>query len=126
MAAWKSGPLGQYPWTREYQFLEDRKWRLDFAFPSLLIAVEIEGRGRHQTIAGVRADCDKYNRAAELGWRIFRFPATDIKHRNEWGESNLDLFVDQVASVVCQARPVLVPPQQLPQRNSRGLRLRSK
>ena len=58
---------------REYKFHSLRKWRFDFAFPLLRIAVEIEGRGRHQSFGGFEADCEKYNAAAKLGWRVFRY-----------------------------------------------------
>ena len=68
---------------REYQFVPDRKWRFDFAWPTLMVAVEVEGGtwsgGRHTTGAGFAADCDKYNRAALEGWRVFRFPTKQVK-----------------------------------------------
>ena len=40
-----------------------------------MIAVEVEGLGggRHQRIAGFTGDCVKYNAAALLGWRVFRY-----------------------------------------------------
>ena len=31
---------------REYRFDDVRKWRFDFAWPSLMFAVEVEGRER--------------------------------------------------------------------------------
>lgn len=85
---------------QEYQFHPTRKWRLDFAIPELKIAIEIEGRGRHQTIKGVRNDLEKYNTAVEMGWKLFRHPATDIRQNNEYGEKLIDLFVEQVCRVV--------------------------
>lgn len=57
----------------EYQFHEVRKWAFDFAWPTTLLALEIEGLGgRHQTIAGLGADCEKYSMAAIMGWRVVR------------------------------------------------------
>lgn len=60
----------------EYHFFPLRKWRFDWAFPKSKIAVEVEGNawavkggGRHMT----DTDMEKYNRAASLGWRLFRF-----------------------------------------------------
>ena len=68
--------LGMKP-EREYRFDKVRKWRFDFAFPTQKIAVEIEGgtfgKSRHTTGTGYSADCEKYNAAALLGWRVFRF-----------------------------------------------------
>lgn len=96
LAAWKAGPLGSTELVREYKFLDGRRFRFDFAIPSLKVAIEIEGRGRHQTVAGYRNDCEKYNLAAFNAWVVFRFPATDIKRNNEWGESVLDKFVEDI------------------------------
>lgn len=70
--------------VREHRFHPVRLWRWDFAFPSQLLAVEIDGRGRHQTVAGVRSDCEKANEAVRMGWRVLRFPATDKAHAAEW------------------------------------------
>jgi very-short-patch-repair endonuclease len=63
--------------TREHKFHPVRKWRIDFAWPSRKLAVEIEGgiwtQGRHTRGAGVRADMEKYNALASLGWTLLRF-----------------------------------------------------
>jgi very-short-patch-repair endonuclease len=62
---------------REYRFDPERRWRFDFAWPSLKIAVEIEGgvwiRGRHVRPVGYLGDLEKYNRAVVLGWRVLRY-----------------------------------------------------
>lgn len=56
-----------------------RRWRFDFAYPELKIAIETEGgvysQGRHSRAAGYSGDCDKYNEAAVLGWLVLRFTA---------------------------------------------------
>jgi very-short-patch-repair endonuclease len=61
----------------------DRLWRLDFAWPDFMIAVEIDGGtysgGAHVRGGGVQNDCDKRNRATELGWRVFRYTARDVR-----------------------------------------------
>ena len=74
--------------TREYQFAKGfgRLWRFDFAWLDYHVAVEIEGLtavqgrdgtilagGRHASFAGFRGDCEKYARAAILGWLVLRF-----------------------------------------------------
>jgi very-short-patch-repair endonuclease len=58
---------------REYVFHPTRKWRFDFAWPDIKLAVEIEGRGRHQSFGGFEKDAEKYNAAAKLGWRVMRY-----------------------------------------------------
>jgi hypothetical protein len=60
----------------EHSFEPSRKWRLDLAWPTHRLALEVEGgvwtRGRHTRGAGFLADMEKYNRLAVLGWRLLR------------------------------------------------------
>ena len=63
--------------VREYIFAPPRRWRFDFAIPDEKIALECEGlsfhsKGRHQIPLGFAADCEKYNAAVAMGWRVFR------------------------------------------------------
>lgn len=67
---------------REHQFDQQRKWRFDFAFPAIKIAVEYEGgifmdRSGHNSHTGIQRDIEKYNRAQALGWKIVRCTAKD-------------------------------------------------
>jgi len=68
--------------VREFRFHPVRRWRFDFCWPEYMIAVEAEGgkwvQGRHQRPDGFEKDCEKYNAAAALGWRVFRFTADMI------------------------------------------------
>ena len=61
---------------REYQFDADRRYRFDFAWPDVKVACEVEGgtfiQGRHVRGKGFEGDCEKYNLAACLGWRVIR------------------------------------------------------
>ena len=54
-----------------------RDWRFDFAWPDRGLAVEVEGGtwsgGRHTRGGGFEGDCEKYNAAALLGWKVLRF-----------------------------------------------------
>ncbi len=67
---------------REHIFCS-RKWRFDFAWPELKIAVEIEGgiytNGRHVRGKGFEDDCKKYNTATSLGWSVYRFTSSMVK-----------------------------------------------
>lgn len=66
----------------EHRFHPKRKWRFDFAIPERMIAFEYEGifsrKSRHTTISGFTGDCEKYNEAQLLGWKVFRFTAKSI------------------------------------------------
>ena len=75
--------------VREYQFHPTRLWRLDFAWPDHKVAVEIDGlvydgRGGHQTVAGVLGDCEKYEAALLAGWRLYRVPGPWISEGDRW------------------------------------------
>jgi hypothetical protein len=69
--------------TAEYRFEPTRKWRFDFAWPELMIAAEVEGgtwqTSRHTNPIGFERDCEKYNRASQLGWRVFRFTGDMVR-----------------------------------------------
>ena len=85
---------------QEYFFaaLLGRQWRFDLAWPGIgyRIAFEQEGAvfgraiqgadgktyrlgGRHNSGAGMQADCEKYSRAAILGWCVIRATTTMIR-----------------------------------------------
>lgn len=68
--------------TREHRFHPTRMWRFDFAWPDLKIAAECEGgvwvNGAHNRGAHFTSDCEKYNAATELGWRVFRFTGDQV------------------------------------------------
>jgi very-short-patch-repair endonuclease len=67
----------------EYQLHDVRKWRFDFAWPDIKLAVEVEGgtksgRSRHSRGAGFEGDTDKYNTATKMGWTLFRFTSDAV------------------------------------------------
>lgn len=66
---------------REYEFHPERKWRFDFAWPELRIAVEVDGMhpsGRHNTPQGIANDNDKRNEAQIMGWLVLAFTAKQV------------------------------------------------
>lgn len=69
--------------VREYRFAPPRRWRTDFAWPNVALLVEVEGGhwtgGRHTRGAGFDKDCEKYNEAGLLAWRLIRVTGTHIK-----------------------------------------------
>lgn len=69
--------LGAVGVVREHRFHPERRWRFDFAWPDLKVALEIEGgtfmrKGGHTTGVGYYGDAQKYNEAALLGWLVLR------------------------------------------------------
>ena len=69
----------------EFLFDPVRKWRVDFAWPESLVALEIEGgtwtRGRHVRPRGFEADCEKYCELALLGWTLLRVTGDMVRDR---------------------------------------------
>ena len=62
---------------REYRFHPKRKWRFDFCYPLIMLAIEIDGgtfkKSRHTSGPGYHKDCKKLNAALIEGWRVLRF-----------------------------------------------------
>lgn len=102
--------------TVQHVFYQFRKWAFDFAWPAVMVAVEVEGgtgsvkcgacggrtcqkcrwtgivRGRHVSKAGFQEDAEKYNTAALMGWTVYRFTSAQVKSgdavRFIWGALN--------------------------------------
>ncbi len=66
----------------EHRFHPIRKWRMDWAWPDYLVALEVNGGlfigGRHTRGGGQLNDMIKFNHAAELGWRILQVQPKDL------------------------------------------------
>jgi hypothetical protein len=68
--------IGLGPVVTEHLFHPKRQWRFDYAFPQAMVALEVEGglwtHGRHTRGRGYEKDCEKYNEAVVMGWRLVR------------------------------------------------------
>lgn len=65
--------------STEFKFHPERKWRFDWCFEDLKIAIEYEGifsaKSRHTTHTGFTGDINKYNAAQQSGWTVLRYTA---------------------------------------------------
>jgi len=83
---------------REQKLIPGRKHQIDFSWPALKVAVEVDGGqhaykgGRHNT----DADRWKINKLSELGYRILRYSGTMI-------DNDPEAMIEQVAKVVREA-----------------------
>ena len=70
------------PDEREFKFHSYRKWRVDFIYTSVMLAVEIEGgewvNGRHNR--ALAKDAEKYNELTLAGYRLLRFTGGMLKN----------------------------------------------
>ena len=85
----------------EFLFAYPRRWRFDFAYPDFKIGIELEGglwiQGRHNSPQGFIKDMEKYNSAALLGWRVFRYSHENLEAIVVGGEES-DKLADVVVS----------------------------
>lgn len=59
---------------KEYLVVEGRRWRWDYAWPEVLLAVEIDGFGfGHQTQKRLSAAAEKQNAGVLEGWTVLRY-----------------------------------------------------
>lgn len=70
-------------YEKEYRFCE-RRWRFDYCIPDLKVACELEGavftnHSRHTKGAGYSNDCEKYNKAALLGYTVLRYTTNQVR-----------------------------------------------
>jgi hypothetical protein len=70
-------------WRTEVKFHPKRKWRFDWANEELMVAVEYEGifggKSRHTNLTGFTNDCEKYNNAQIIGWKVLRYTAANYE-----------------------------------------------
>lgn len=88
MAASNQGKQVPMPTNRdgkEYRVVPDRKWRFDFAYPDLMIGIEVHGgvwvQGGHTRGSGFIKDREKMNMAQLAGWLVLEFPITTIENK---------------------------------------------
>jgi len=76
-------------WTlvKEFRFDPNRRWRSDFYIEAnghkVLIEYEglvASGKGGHQTMKAYTNNCDKYNRASLLGFKLLRYTAINFRN----------------------------------------------
>jgi hypothetical protein len=72
-------------YVKEFKF-SDRKFRFDFYIPWLKTGIEYEGimvkseeKSGHTSMAGYSSNCEKYNLAQILGYRVLRYTALNHK-----------------------------------------------
>ncbi|HVA75121.1 MAG TPA: DUF559 domain-containing protein, partial [Acidimicrobiales bacterium] len=60
-----------------------RRYRLDFAYPALRLAIEVDGFAFHFTPEQMRADNHRSNTLTAAGWMILRYNWWDVTYEPE-------------------------------------------
>jgi len=70
--------------VREHCPVKGRRWRVDFAWLTEKVAIEVEGGiwngGRHTSGVGFTKDIEKYNALTLDGWRVIRVTGDMVKN----------------------------------------------
>lgn len=77
-----------------------KDWRFDYAYPERKIAIEYEGgvyvQGGHTRGSKYTDDCQKYNKATLMGWRVFRITIKHLEDPDSFGFfDDLKVIYDQ-------------------------------
>ena len=74
---------GLPPYVTEHRFHPTRRWRFDYCWPELKIAVEVHGgtytNGRHTRGGGFTVDREKMNEAAIYGWTVLEVTSAQVR-----------------------------------------------
>jgi len=71
--------------------------RVDFAYPDIRLAIEVDGFEVHGTPSAFQKDLERQNRLTAAGWTVLRFTWLDVVRRPEW-------VVSQIAAVLRDRR----------------------
>ena len=91
-------------YEREFKFHMKRRWRFDFAFPAIKLAIEADGVGRsdggasnHRTLQGYARQAEKRNAAAALGWRVVTITPAWLAKRYDTPTAPADIIKSLLA-----------------------------
>lgn len=84
IVAWCKAAGLPVPVTEHYFARPKREWRFDLAWPSLMLALEIQGGewhrgGAHGFGKGLQDDCERQCEAVILGWWIMTVTHSQVK-----------------------------------------------
>jgi very-short-patch-repair endonuclease len=71
--------------------------RLDFAWPSRMLAVEADGRETHDKPEALYGDRPRQNLVSLAGWKVLRFTWDDLVHRPDWIVSQVRQALSEVS-----------------------------
>jgi very-short-patch-repair endonuclease len=75
----------------------DTTMRVDFAYPQIKLAIELDGEEFHWGERADRRDTYRNNLLGSIGWRVLRFSWSDVHHRPHMVLSRLRPAISQTA-----------------------------
>ena len=76
---------GLPPWVFQHEVVAGgRRFRIDFAYPRVKLAIEVDGYAHHRTKEQMQRDLDRQNVLVSLGWTLLRFTWHDVVKRPEY------------------------------------------
>jgi very-short-patch-repair endonuclease len=90
---------GVAPETLQFEVMKDGRvrFRLDFAWPGLKLAVEADGREYHDAPAALYSDRARANALELAGWTILRFTWKDLLHDPEGVVAQVAAAINRLA-----------------------------
>ena len=77
---------------------DGRVWRVDFAWPDRLVAVEYDGFEWHSSSATLRRDRQKRAALEELGWRVMSIVSDDVRRQPLAMVRRIDAHLNRIAA----------------------------
>ncbi len=71
-------PPAEFQWPVRHR---GRSYFIDFAYPGLMIAIEVDGYGQRSTRSAFESDTERQTVLALLGWTVLRFTWTKVVRR---------------------------------------------
>lgn len=107
----------RYPIVHHHIVKTERTWEIDFAFPDLRIAIELQGYGGgHTGYLGMLRDIEKYNSLTILGWTVIYFMSTHI-NQPEYILNTINTIIEKKHGTrIQQYRTSTRSPEQQPNR----------
>lgn len=104
-------PYQNYPEKPEYVVLEAMnriglhpkhrqligKLAVDFAFPELKLAVELDGEHHHEADKNLRGAAERDTYLKSMGWQVYRIPATRALQSPMLIAQSVSVFIKQMA-----------------------------
>lgn len=75
---------GLVPPVLQYEIVDRnwQTWRVDFAWPDQMLAVEYQGYDWHSSPESLRRDCQKRAALGEVGWTLLAIVSDDVRRRS--------------------------------------------